>query len=328
MFKKWLPIALKFLVSGALIWYLFDRNHHAIDDALVSVRDIDTGMLALAILMMFGQVVVCGLRWRAVLVALGEPLSLAKSTLLFYIGSFFSQTLPSSVGGDAVRMYKGRRAGLSLSAAINSVMLERGATVVALVILVMATQPVFLRRVSDEMGDWMILILTVLTVGLIGGLAFTMVLDRLPESLRHWRLVKGLAYLATDTRRVFLKPGPFVRSVGWGLVGHVNIAMFVYLLVLGMKIDATLVDCLALVPLVLLATTLPISIAGWGVRETAMVVAFGTVGVPEPSSLALSIVIGLISIVTSLPGGILWLVTRESAPAADKTQPSVGDVGR
>ena len=315
--KKWLALLFKFAVSAALIWFLFDRNEAKIGEAMESVRRIDPTMLWLPVVMMFVQVGICALRWRAVLVALGEPLSLPKSALLFYIGAFFSQTLPSSVGGDAVRMYKARRAGLSLGAAINGVMLERGATVVALVLLVIATQPLFLPRVAPVSQHWMAVALTVLTVGMVAGLGFLMQLDRLPGRLRRWRLVNGLAYLAADTRRVFLSPRHCLNAVGWGIVGHINIAFCVYFLILGMKIDANLVDCLALVPSVILVTTLPISIAGWGVRESAMVVAFGFVGVPEANALALSIVFGLIGVVTSLPGGLLWLLTREKTATGE-----------
>jgi glycosyltransferase 2 family protein len=311
MLKKWLALLVKFAISAALIWFLFDRNHAKIDEAIESVRRIDPTMLVLAVLMMLVQVGICALRWRAVLIAIGEPLSLTKSALLFYIGAFFSQTLPSSVGGDAVRMYKARHAGLSLGAAINGVMLERAATVVALVVLVIATQPLFLPRVAPDSQHWTLVALTILTVGMVVGLALLMQFDRLPEKLRHWRIVQGLAYLAADTRRVFLSPRHCVNAVGWGVVGHVNLAMAIYFLILGMDIDATFVDCLALIPPVILVTTLPISIAGWGVRESAMVVAFGLVGVPEPSALALSILFGLIGVVTSLPGGLLWLLTRE-----------------
>lgn len=311
MLKKWLPLAVKFAVSAALIWLLF--SHIDFGDTFEQVRDVDPEMLTLAILMLLIQVVICALRWRAVLVAIKEPLSFSKSLVLFYIGAFFSQTLPSSVGGDAVRMFKARRAGLSLSASINGVMLERAATVVALVLLVLATQPLFLPRVDEEARHWVILALALLTIGMIGGLAFVMLLDRLPHSLRRWRVVVGLANLAGHSREVFLAPRSLITAVGWGVVGHLNIAVAVYFLVLGLRIDATFVDCVALIPPVILITTLPISIAGWGVREGAMVAAFAMVGVPQPSALALSILFGLVIVVTSLPGGLLWLTSREKS---------------
>jgi uncharacterized membrane protein YbhN (UPF0104 family) len=315
MLKKWLPLALKFVVSVALIWFLVSRIDLA--DTLARIQGIDLRMLLMAVAVLALQILICGLRWQAVLDAIKAPLNFVRTTLLFYIGIFFNQTLPSSVGGDAVRMYKARRAGLELSAAVNSVMLERAATVVALLVLVFATLPIFLTRVSDKAGTLLLVALALLGVAIIGSLVFLMLLDRLPERLRKWRIVRGLANLAIDARRVFLVPGPAIRAVGWGVMGHINIAISVYVLAVGMGLDITLADCLTLMPLVLLATTIPISIAGWGLREGAMVAAFGAVGVPATGAFALSVLFGLVGIAISLPGGLVWLMMRDGGTQDD-----------
>ena len=136
-------------------------------------------------------------------------------------------------------------------------------------------------------------------------------LDRLPTAISHWRLVRGLALLAGDARKVFLVPGHALRVLGWGVVGHVNVALAVYILARGLDLDVGLVDCLALIPPVLLITTLPISIAGWGVRELSMVAAFGLIGVPDEGAVALSVVFGLVVAVMSLPGGLIWLLGED-----------------
>jgi len=60
----------------------------------------------------------------------------------------------------------------------------------------------------------------------------------------------------------------------------------------------------------LLILTIPISIGGWGVREGAMVTAFALVGVPGEGALVLSLLFGVIGLVVSLPGGIVWLMMR------------------
>ncbi len=62
----------------------------------------------------------------------------------------------------------------------------------------------------------------------------------------------------------------------------------------------------------LLVTTLPISIAGWGVREGAMVAAFSLVGVPVEGALVLSILFGLLILLISLPGGVVWMLSGDS----------------
>ncbi len=48
-----------------------------------------------------------------------------------------------------------------------------------------------------------------------------------------------------------------------------------------------------------------------GGRETAMVSLFGLVGVPNEGALVLSVLVGLVGIIASLPGGLLWLLNRE-----------------
>jgi len=94
-------------------------------------------------------------------------------------------------------------------------------------------------------------------------------------------------------------------------------------LVRGLDLPVTWVDCLALIPPVILATTLPISIGGWGVREGAMVVALGAIGVPAEGALVLSVVVGLVGMASALPGGLIWLLGGDRRmgvvpdPAAD-----------
>ncbi len=94
------------------------------------------------------------------------------------------------------------------------------------------------------------------------------------------------------------------------LVATANMAIFVVIL-LGMGVDMRLaLGCALLVPAVLEIAMLPISIAGWGVREGAAVVAFGTLGLPSHLALGASFAFGLIVLAVSLVGGVLWLSDR------------------
>jgi glycosyltransferase 2 family protein len=323
MLKKWLPPVLKFAVSGLLIWLLLTKVD--VDAALDRLLEVAPEMVLLSALVFLVQILICVFRWRAVLTAIGVPLPFLTAFRLYFIGIFFNQTLPSSVGGDAVRMYMTYRAGLTMGAAVNSVMLERVATVVGLVILVAVTLPVFVTRVDEQTGTWMVPAVALLGVATVAGLAFLMILERLPDSLRKWRIVRGIANLGADARRLFLVPMNAGKTLGWAVVGHANVALGVFVLALGLDLDVTWVDCMALVPPVILVTTLPISIAGWGVREGAMVVAFGFIGVADHSALVLSLLMGLVVIAISLPGGVVWLLSADRRRAAeDQSGMSVG----
>jgi hypothetical protein len=74
-----------------------------------------------------------------------------------------------------------------------------------------------------------------------------------------------------------------------------------------MSVDLSVIHGLILVPLILVVSMIPISFAGWGIREGAMVVGLGFVGVASADALAISVAFGLAQIAIGLPGGAFWL---------------------
>lgn len=312
MVKKWLPWVVKGGLSVGLTSWVLSKVDLAA--AWQQAKAIDPSTLLLAMALLVAQVGLGAIRWGMVLHALQSRLGWVKTLAVYYIGVFFSIVLPGAVGGDAVRMWYSRKHGLSLAGAVNGVMLERMVTVFALVLLVCLTQPILMRRLPDLPGAWVFPIL--LAAGVAGILVLTQ-LDRLPESLRRWKLVRGLAALAGDSRSLFFHPGYGLGTLVVALIGHANLSLSVYVLAVGLGLDVHILDCLVLVPPVILVMTLPISIAGWGVRETAMVTAFGFVGVPSESALVLSVVFGVVTMVSCLPGGALFLTSsvRRARPA-------------
>jgi uncharacterized membrane protein YbhN (UPF0104 family) len=320
MMKKWLPWAIKLALSALIVWYLFAKID--LGAAWQRGKGIDLGLLTVAFLFMVAQVGVATWRWMAVIKAMEVPLGFASAFRIMFIGLFFNLVLPSSVGGDAVRMWKARKSGLSLSASVNSVMLERLVTVLGLVFLVVITEPLLFSRINDVMA---LATFPVLAICGIVGTAILMYLDRLPENWRHWKIVRGLALLAADTRKLFLRPAHAAGALGISMFGHANISLIAWILARGLNIDITLVDCLVLIPPVMLITTLPISIAGWGVREGAMVAILGFVGVASDAALVLSVIFGLVSTVACLPGGIIWLVSSDRKEALKAAEMEVTD---
>jgi glycosyltransferase 2 family protein len=311
MIRRWASGLLKLGLTVGALWYL----QHKVD--LRAAWDvghrIDPGAFLAAFVLQIVQVLICAWRWRLVLKAIGAWLSFGKACELFCIGNFFGQVLPGAVGGDAVRMWSTRRAGLGLSQSINSVMLERVATVFGLVLLVTITQPYLLDRLPRGSGLWLF---PGLTVASAAGILVLTQLDRLPLWLEEWRIVRGFVKLAGDTRRLFLAPRHAVPTLLVVILGHINLALVVWVLGRGLGAHASAVDYLVLVPPVILIATLPISIAGWGARELAMVTALGFVGVPAAQATAMSVLFGVVTILIALPGGFFWLFAKQRASVA------------
>jgi hypothetical protein len=297
-------------LTAASLAYLL----HKVDLAAAwqSGRTLSLSFFCAAILLQVLQVAICALRWQAVLRAIGAHLPFLRAAELFSIGNFFGQILPGAVGGDAVRVLATRRAGMRLVAAVNSVMLERAATLYALVLLTSLAEPALLRRLQSAPALWLF---PALTVAATAGLILLASLDRLPSSWHHWRLVRGFVQLASDTRACFLKGRRAAPILLIALFGHVNLALLVWVLAQGLHAPVGLIDCLVLVPPVVLVATLPISIAGWGAREVAMITVFGLIGVPAAQATALSVLFGLSGLLIALPGGVALLLERKLGAA-------------
>lgn len=89
-----------------------------------------------------------------------------------------------------------------------------------------------------------------------------------------------------------------------------NMLTFVFILG-GMGVALPLaLGCALLVPAIMEIAMLPVSLAGWGLREGAAVVAFGALGLPADQALGASIAFGLTLAAVSMLGGILWFVDR------------------
>jgi uncharacterized membrane protein YbhN (UPF0104 family) len=86
-----------------------------------------------------------------------------------------------------------------------------------------------------------------------------------------------------------------------------NVLVF-WMLGQSLGLPITLQQWFIVAPTVLLVSMLPISIGGWGVRESAMVVALHGFGISAGDALLPSVLFGLCAVAATLPGGILWVI--------------------
>lgn len=312
MNRKWLAVAAKAAISVLLIWFLLDRVD--VTKVVARARTLDTVDAMLCLIVLAVQTGLVTVRWWLVARITDTALGLPAALRILLIGMFFNQTLPSSVGGDAVRVWLVTREGSSLGKAVNVVLCDRVLALVVLVGLIGATLPAIYARVDDEATR--VALAALVGFGAIGLIGFLIAGEGLARLLQRWRFSRPFGNLASDFRRLFTRPAA-IAPLALSAVIHLLTVFTVMLLAWGLGIKAGFFDGMMIVPTVVLLTTLPISVAGWGVREGAMVAGFGLIGVPADGALALSVLFGLATIVISLPGGIVWLAGRsrgESPP--------------
>jgi uncharacterized membrane protein YbhN (UPF0104 family) len=269
----------------------------------------EAGMLIL-VQMLFGAA-----RWQYIIAALsgvgGRVISLLHAIKYFYISVFFNCCLPGTVGGDVVRVWLIKSEHTSLPLAISSVVIDRMIALLALGVMVLLTMPYLVNydSVAEYVGirEWLAM---PLCAGLgAAGLWLLFNLDKLP----FLRSQSWLAHLLHSLRLLLANKKASAISLFLAILGHVCYCLCAYILADSLGSQISLLDSLTLVPWVLLISIIPLSIGGWGLREAAMVFMLALVSVPQEAALTISVQLGLLSIITSLPAGILWLLNRKQA---------------
>jgi glycosyltransferase 2 family protein len=160
-------------------------------------------LLAVALVAVSMANLIVALRWHLVLsVATGSP-GLTALLKIVFVGLFFNQTLPTGVGGDAVRAWRCSRIGIGLGAAIRSILLDRACGYLVLVVLYALGLPIWLRILADpKERSTVVAVLVFAVLGLVALVS----LDCLPRPLLRLRVVTEFAELSRASRRLFTNP--------------------------------------------------------------------------------------------------------------------------
>jgi len=291
----------KALVSVAALIYLL----HSIDRSAMieAVRSTRGWFLIFALAQMILIPMLGGGRWHLILKLLGYPMSLRLLTRLFWVGMAFNQILPSAIGGDAMRVGLACREGLSATTSAVSVLIERCAMTLSLVLVVVLA-------VSWAPGGTLDLSLIGVAAVLLGtglaGLAalpfVRLLLARAPDT----RVVRLALHVVDGLHRVTFSSGAVPLMV-LCIITNVNLGISAWWLALGFGLTLSLTQVLTVISMVTLAVVIPVSIGGWGVREAAMVTLLGRLAVPADTAFLFSVAFGLAVAVSSLPGLLfLW----------------------
>ncbi|MDQ8728436.1 lysylphosphatidylglycerol synthase transmembrane domain-containing protein [Bradyrhizobium sp. LHD-71] len=307
--RKLFFLALKIAISAGLLYLaLSGVNFPAIQARLGS---IDLGWIATAVAATVIQLGVAALRWREIANACGAHLSTHAALRFTLVGAFFNQTLPSTIGGDGVRLWLLQRHGTTWQAATYSVLVDRAVGLIVLAAIVVISLPWSLRLIENEHGR---LALALLDFAAIAGCIVFLVFGRLSwrwiQDIWPARHLQGCAKLASHVmfdRRI----GPRVLLLS--LLNHLLSVAIATCAALAIAAPVSFGEMLLLIPPVNLITMVPISIAGWGVREQAMQAAFSHAGLSTADGVTISLLFGAIYFIVGAAGGLAWLLSSEKS---------------
>jgi uncharacterized membrane protein YbhN (UPF0104 family) len=268
-----------------------------------TLKTVSPSLIALTVGFLVLSPLLGGLRWWMVLRAIGVRESAGHLSACYWIGNLVSQVMPLAAS-DGVRIWIAARGTAPLGSLIHSALLERAFMAGTLVFVVVATGSLLPHRMVQTVPAG--IGLGLLAAGL-AGLGMLLMADRLFGRFGHLRPIRLLSFLSVDTRRVVFSKWMLPIFL-LGLVANLNFVFAADALGAALKINLSITDYLELIPWIVLAMALPISIGGWGVREGLLLVSLGSAGVSAQNALALSLSFGGCIVISSLPGFVFFLI--------------------
>lgn len=264
------------------------------------LEKITSTHIFLAVLSLWSAMFLTAYRWRMILKAsVHLNLSFLEAFIPVMRGYVLSQVLPSSIGGDAYKIYFLQKF-KSVFDAFIVVITDRLWGVIVCFILGCGFLPFYADSLyQSSVGKFMILAYCVFIFGLIGGFILKNIL-----ALR-WSKIKQITDILDGT----LAHPNFIKIFCVSLLIAFLLSLTPYIISDGMHLDLSLGFCCIVMPLVFIATALPISFSGWGVRETMFALFLSVMGVKMEKAVALSLLYGMILLISTLPLSLFFIPT-------------------
>ena len=295
-----LKLLLCFLLLG-FVWNIAGGQQ-----IFTALGDADPFWLGIGFAVIMPQTILSAIRWRLVAARLGVDLAPATAVAEYYMAIFLNQVLPGGIAGDVTRVTRHGSAlrkgapvhasGQGYKVAAKAVVYERMAGQIAMVAL--SIPGLALWRAEAAWGAAGLLAV------LLAGAALTPAKGWLGRQIGDFRK----SVLAWD--------GLYTQVILSGVIAGSYVFVF-WCCVRALGIPFTAGTALTVLPPALLAMAIPITPAGWGLREAAAVGMWIAAGMEAGDAAAASILYGLVNLAGALPGAAFLVsgATREKGGA-------------
>jgi uncharacterized membrane protein YbhN (UPF0104 family) len=293
---------------GALWWTL---DFAAI---LATLRRVDPVQWSLSVLTATLASLACAWRWSRISAALSAPLSIWTASRIYAEAITINNVLPGAIlGGDAWRALQLKRRGAKLGDATLSVLIDRLAGL--WIVGVFGALGWSLLGRDAHLTPWAAWLYGVVLIAVIIGMPLTLfiasrVLDQqwLPNFIKQ-RLapLRSQQGILLHAWRRALWPSIPVQALAILTFGLCLRAASVHLDPLTLMMSSGFV---------FMSLAIPISLAGWGLREAAAVVILSGAGIPAESAAVGAALYGLAATAQALMALPLFLLNRPEPESA------------
>lgn len=300
-------------MSALLLWVLVTKIGSSWSEAIPDPTTKTVAWLIGAFLLTLTGIALSAVRWSAVLTALNIETPFRRLLSLYFAGQFMGNVLPSTIGGDALRVSRLSKDTGRAPIVFASVVLERltGWLVLPVITLTGLLVNPGLRKLGR--ASYLATAVAVSTLALLVIVVFLTArqgrgIEARLETNEGWRRFTVAVRYGVHT--LVGNPRATLRILATGFVYQLIIiaAALMAARALNLPAGAGPTALLAFVPAVLIAQVLPISISGLGVREGLFVLFLHPLGIPDSQAIALGLLLYLLNLCASLFGAPAFAV--------------------
>jgi glycosyltransferase 2 family protein len=310
---RW-KVGVRILVSVVVLTILVLKTPH-FGDVLPHHHHGRTALLlATALVLIFSGIVLQAWRWQQVLHAFDRHVGIVRLTAYTLAGQFVGNVLPSTIGGDVVRISRVGATIDSSETAFASVAIERLTGFIALPGLVLigflAHPSLFHTRRAP-----LALVIAAITLGALGlilaAAGHRRLAGRFAEN-QSWTRFIGAVHVGVDRLRRY--PRQALGVIGTSFAYQVSVILAIVCIVRTLELPVPTGAIVAFVPAVAMAQAVPISIGGLGVREGMLVLFLHPFGVRNAQAIAVGLLWYACVLIVSMIGAPAFAVGKRRPP--------------
>ena len=297
--KRWIRWAGTAIASGLFAWLLVRQDWHT---TWKNLALLSGWLILLALALYYAGELANAARWYVLLRAQSAPVGFFETVKIVFAGAFVSNFLPSTIGGDAVRIVYVRRYFSGWAVGAASVVMDRLLNVMSFFI----TLPLSFITFGVQL-------LSILKIGqLAGGALLAGAFVPAEKKGRSWKQ----AFVQVKEALVLWRCQPWQLALAFVISWLSIFVIFlgVWVIARGLGIHVALYQVMGINVITYLLTLLPVSVNGYGVREVAMTTLYMQLGATLEQGSTLALITRFFMLMETLPGA-LWL--PQIMPARD-----------
>jgi uncharacterized protein (TIRG00374 family) len=308
--KSKLQLIVRIAISAVLFSFILKSVNWSI--LITALTHVDYTYLLVGLSAGLLCVVFSAYGWRSVTFAENIYADLAWLIDLYFVGIGFSHFLPTSMGGDAVKaFYVGKSSG-NIAGAASAVLMSRITSFLGMLLIALPGLFIFRAQFTHQVIVWFLLLSLLLVSAIVGSIFIAALLPKVSSKFLRGKWTKNRLFamvieVGTALSDAVKRPGPVIIAILYGMLfwGASFLNYYGYGVSLGLHIPLSFY--VVAIPFVSIIAALPISINGFGVRESAFVYLFSTIHVPSSESLLLALLMDTQVLLFGLIGGYLYL---------------------